>query len=84
MVYQIRFSQKASKDINKLSPKQKEKLKIILEEILSINPYIGKPLKGNLKGLYSYRLNIKDRILYEIIPDDQTILIIRAKSHYGD
>ncbi|WP_306301627.1 type II toxin-antitoxin system RelE family toxin [Geminocystis herdmanii] len=60
MVYQIRFSQKASKDITKLSPQQKEKLKIILQEILSINPYIGKPLKGNLKGLYSYRLNIKD------------------------
>lgn len=84
MVYQIRFSQKASKDIGKLSSKQKEKLKIILQEILSINPYVGKPLKGNLKGLYSYRLNIKDRILYEIIPDDKTILIIRAKSHYGD
>ncbi|NCO75661.1 MAG: hypothetical protein GW795_07015 [Cyanobacteria bacterium] len=42
------------------------------------------PLKGYLKGLYSYRLNIKDRILSEIIPDDKTILIIRAKSHYGD
>jgi len=84
MVYQIIFSQKASKDIGKLSPKQKEKLKIILQEILSVNPYIGKPLKGNLKGLYSYRLNIKDRILYEIILDDKIILIIRTKTHYGD
>jgi toxin YoeB len=84
MPYQIRFAQKASKDIAKLTPQQKDKLKIILQEILSINPYVGKPLKGDLKGLYSYRLNLKDRIVYEIIPSDQTILIIRAKSHYGD
>jgi Txe/YoeB family toxin of toxin-antitoxin system len=84
MSYQIRFSQKASKDIAKLTPQQKEKLKIILQEILSINPYVGKPLKGDLKGLYSYRLNLKDRIVYEIISSDQTILIIRARSHYGD
>jgi toxin YoeB len=34
---------------------------ILLQENLTtaivINPYIGKPLKGDLKGLYSYRLN---------------------------
>ncbi|HEY9702487.1 MAG TPA: type II toxin-antitoxin system RelE/ParE family toxin [Allocoleopsis sp.] len=84
MTYKIVFSQKAGKDIAKLTPQQKDKLKIILQQILSINPYIGKPLKGDLKGLYSYRLNIKDRIVYEIIPSEQTILIIRARSHYGE
>lgn len=34
---------------------------ILLQEILNtaiaINPYIGKSLKGDLNGLYSYRLN---------------------------
>ncbi len=79
MPYQIRFSQKANKDIAQLTLQQKEKLKIILQEILSINPYLGKPLKGYLKGLYSYHLNLKDRIVYEIISSDQTILIIRAR-----
>ncbi len=84
MSYQVIFSQKAYKDIAKLTPQQKDKLKIILQEILSINPYVGKPLKGDLKGLYSYRLNLKNRIVYEIIPSSQRILIIRARSHYGD
>jgi Txe/YoeB family toxin of Txe-Axe toxin-antitoxin module len=51
---------------------------------IAINPYIGKSLKGDLNGLYSYRLNRKDRLVYEIYEDDQTILIIRAKTHYGD
>ncbi|CCI34233.1 type II toxin-antitoxin system YoeB family toxin [Microcystis sp. T1-4] len=41
-------------------------------------------LKGDLEGFYSYRLNRKDRLLYEIYEDDKTILIIRTKTHYGD
>jgi toxin YoeB len=84
MSYLVIFSQKAKKDIAKLTSTQKDKLKIILQEILSINPYMGKLLKGDLKGLYSYRLNLKDSIVYDIIPSKKTILIIRAKSHYGD
>lgn len=84
MSYLVVFSQKAKKDIAKLTSTQKDKLKIILQEILSINPYMGKPFKGDLKGLYSYRLNLKDRIVYDIISSNKTILIIRAKSHYGD
>lgn len=83
MSYQIQFSKKSKKDIDQLTSQQKDKLKSILQK-LAINPYLGKPLKGNLQGLYSYRLNLKDRIVYEIIPNDQTILIIRARSHYGE
>ena len=83
MPYQIQFSKKSKKDINQLTSQQKDKLKSILQK-LSINPYLGKPLKGYLKGLYSYRLNLKDRIVYEIIQEDQTLFIIRARSHYGD
>jgi mRNA-degrading endonuclease RelE of RelBE toxin-antitoxin system len=44
MLYEIQFSKKARKDIDKLTPQQKGKLKTILRE-LSINPYLGKPLK---------------------------------------
>ncbi|MEB3189806.1 MAG: type II toxin-antitoxin system mRNA interferase toxin, RelE/StbE family [Snowella sp.] len=82
--YQLLFSRQAQKDIAELSPKQKTKLQKILIEILAENPYQGKILKGSLVGLRSYRLNLKDRILYEIYESEKTILIIRAKSHYGD
>lgn len=82
--YQLLFSRQAQKDIAELSPKQKTKLQKILIEILAENPYQGKILKGSLVGLRSYRLNLKDRILYEIYELEKTILIIRAKSHYGD
>lgn len=82
--YQILFSKQAKKDVEKLTPKQKAKLRDILRDILAQNPHQGKALKGDLDGLRSFRLNRKDRILYEINEADQTILIIRAKTHYGD
>lgn len=82
--YKIQFSRKAQKDIRELTEQQKRKLKQILEEVVSLNPYSGKALKGKLKGLYSLRLNRKDRILYEIYEKDKAVLIIRARTHYGE
>ncbi|WP_245916098.1 type II toxin-antitoxin system mRNA interferase toxin, RelE/StbE family [Merismopedia glauca] len=82
--FQIRFSKKAQKDIAELTDLQKQKLKLLLDERISVNPYAGKQLKGQLKGLYSYRLNRKDRIVYEIYDQERTVLVIRARTHYGD
>jgi len=82
--YRILFSKQAQKDINELTSKQKDKLPEILLNIIVPNPYVGKLLKGDLSGLRSYRLNLKDRILVQIYEEDQSILIIRAKTHYGE
>ncbi len=82
--YQVRFSKKAQKDIAELTEKQKTKLKQILEQVIAVNPHRGKALKGKLKGLNSYRLNRQDRVLYEIYEQDKTVLIIRARTHYGE
>jgi toxin YoeB len=82
--YRIVFSKQAKKDIDELTSKQKAKLQDILQNVILPNPYIGKPLKGDPKGLYFYRLSLKDRIVYEIYNEDLVILIIRAKTHYGE
>jgi len=84
MVYQIRFTKEAKKDVAQLTQKQKEKLKKIIEEKLSIRPYDGKKLLGDLTGFYSIRLSYKDRILYTIDESQKLIYIHRAKTHYGD
>ncbi len=62
MVYQIRFTKEAKKDVTQLTQKLKEKLKKIIQEKISISPYDGKKLVGYLTGFYSIRLNYKDRI----------------------
>jgi toxin YoeB len=82
--FTILFSKQARKDIEQLAPKQKAKLQQILQQIIAINPYVGKALKGDLKGLYSYRLNRTDRIVYEILSEDKVVFIIRARTHYGE
>jgi mRNA interferase RelE/StbE len=82
--YEIRITKQALKDIQKLSPKMKNKLKSILLEVLSKTPYEGKRLVGDLKGNFSLRLNIYDRIVYSIDEDTKTVFIKRAKTHYGE
>ena len=49
--YEIKITKTALKDLNLLSPKLKEKLKSILIEIISDNPYIGEKLVGDLSRL---------------------------------
>ena len=40
--YQIRITKQARKDIEKLTPKLRRKLKTILVEVIANNPYEGK------------------------------------------
>ncbi len=84
MVYQIRFTKEAKKDVAQLTQKEKEKLKKIIQEVISISPYGGKKLLGDLSGFYSIRLSYKNRILYTIDEPQKLIYIHRAKTHYGD
>ncbi len=82
--YQIEFTKQAQKDIAKLTPKLKSKLKDILRNKIAIEPQTGKPLVGDLTGYYSVRLSFQDRIVYRIENDRCVVLIVRAKSHYGE
>ena len=83
-LYTIRITDRAKKDIQKLTSKIKKKLHDILENVLSKNPYEGKKLIGDLLGSYSYRLTFADRIVYSIDEDQRVIYIERARTHYGD
>ncbi|MFU8789445.1 MAG: type II toxin-antitoxin system YoeB family toxin [Methylobacter sp.] len=82
--YQIAFTRQAQKDIAKLTPKLKTKLKDILRNKIAVVPQAGKPLLGDLSGYYSVRLSFQDRIVYRIEDERCVVLIVRAKSHYGE
>lgn len=93
--YTIIFSQNAQEDLVKISKKgdksQKAKIERLIGE-LSLHPTTGsgKPeqLKGKLSGLWSSRINGKDRLVYEIrdeIRDEVVeVHILSCLSHYGD
>ncbi len=75
--------------LQKNQPKAFKKLKEIIKQIRR-NPEEmlrnSEPLKYELSGFYSYRLNKKDRLVYRIRQiDSQEILeILECISHYGE
>ncbi|MGC9366098.1 MAG: type II toxin-antitoxin system RelE family toxin [bacterium] len=84
MSYRILFTKEAIKDIDKQSPKIIKKLKEIIENQISMEPYSGKKLVGDLKGFYSIRLNYRDRIVYSIDEKSKVIYIHKTKTHYQE
>ena len=86
MGYKLKFSKYALKDAKKLEEcgldkKAKEILKILKE-----NPYQNPPpyekLKGDLQGKLSRRINIQDRIIYEVLEKEKIVKIYRMWTHY--
>ena len=82
--YTIKLTKQASKDIQKLTPKLQSKLKDILRNKIAVTPEAGKPLTGQLKGYYSVRLNIQDRIVYRVENEGGVVIVVRAKTHHGE
>jgi mRNA-degrading endonuclease RelE of RelBE toxin-antitoxin system len=80
--YRVLFSKRALKDIEKLTPKLRNKLKDIVRNRLATEPHGGKHLVGNLQGYLSIRLTHRDRIVYRINENEKTVYIARTRSHY--
>lgn len=83
MKYRLLLTRQAQKDIRKLTPKLQSKLKNILRNRIACDPYSGKALVGEMKGLYSVRLSLQDRIVYSIEDEELIVYIVRARTHYG-
>jgi mRNA interferase RelE/StbE len=82
--WEVRLTKQARKDVDKLSPKLREKLRDILVEVLADDPHAGKRLLGDLEGSYSYRLTFKDRIVYSLDEKRRIVYVERARTHYGE
>lgn len=80
------YSKYAQKDAKKLSAAGlREKAEVLLK-ILENEPFQNPPpyekLVGDLKGTYSRRINIQHRLVYEVLPAQKTVRIIRMWTHY--
>ena len=85
-MYTIVYTKKAVADIPKLkSAKLDTKAKALIE-ILRENPYQTPPpyekLIGDLQGAYSRRINVKHRLVYEVLEEVNTVKIISLWTHY--
>lgn len=84
--YSLEFTKHAQKDALRLKKSGlKEKTQQLLE-LLQENPWKNPPpyekLVGDLKGLYSRRINIQHRLIYEVYEDKKKIRVLRMWSHY--
>ncbi len=64
-------------------------LKLKIEELLEIikeNPFEEYPpyekLVGNCEGAYSRRINIRHRLVYQVLEEEKIVKVIRMWTHY--
>lgn len=76
MAYEVIFSKKTQKYLDKLAKKDKVLLRKFLEAAEEIGhfPYLGKKLKSHLTGYFRKRVG-DYRIIYEIVPEKGLVYI---------
>lgn len=84
----LEFSKNAMADLlfwKRADRRLASKVKELLLEIAE-TPYTGKgkpeQLVGNLSGYWSRRINVKDRIVYCVDEERQTVFIRALRGHY--
>ena len=86
MTWQLVYTKQAKKDARKLaSSGLKDKAERLLD-ILKEDPFMSPPsfekLVGDLSGAYSRRVNIQNRLVYQVLDDIKTVKVIRMWTHY--
>jgi len=80
------YSKQALKDAKKLKaaglkPKAEELLAILQADPFQ-NPPPFEKLLGDLAGAYSRRINIHNRLVYEVFAMQKTVRVLRMWTHY--
>lgn len=85
-MYRIVYTKTAVKDIPKLKATHPDTKAKALIELIRENPYQSPPsyekLVGDLQGLYSRRINVRHRLVYEVLEEENTVKIISLWIHY--
>jgi len=84
--WRVVFTKHAQKDAKKIT---QSNLKRKVQELLALleqNPFQNPPpfekLLGDLEGVYSRRINIQHRLVYQVISEDRIVKVLRMWTHY--
>jgi len=84
--YELVYTTQAKKDAKKLKGSSLAKKARELLDIIGQNPFADPPpfeaLIGDLKGVYSRRLNIQHRLVYQVCAEELVVKVIRLWTHY--
>jgi Txe/YoeB family toxin of toxin-antitoxin system len=84
--WRLVFTKQAQKDAKKIAragmKPQVNRLLEVLREDPFRNPPSYEKLVGDLSGACSRRINIRHRLVYQVLGDIRTVKIIRMWTHY--
>lgn len=85
-MYHLIYFDHADKDALKIKRAGLKERAEFLLDIISRNPYQNPPpyekLIGDCAGMYSRRINIKHRLVYEVDKTNREVRILRMWGHY--
>jgi toxin YoeB len=86
--YTLVYAKQAQKDAKKISRSNLKQNATDLLNILKGDPFRKPPeyeaLVGDLQGAYSRRINIQQRIVYQVLKEEKVVKVIRMWTHYGE
>jgi len=84
--WRLVYIKQAQKDAKKLAASGLKSKAQQLLDTLAENPFQNPPpyekLVGDLAGAYSRRINIKHRLVYQVLEDLRTVKVLRMWTHY--
>ena len=85
-MWRVVFSKQAAKGEKKLSASGLKAKAQRLIEVLTEDPFATPPryerLVGDLAGMYSRRINIQRRLVYEVFEEERIVRVLRMWTHY--
>jgi toxin YoeB len=83
--WQVVFTKQSQKDAKQLSSAGLKPKAEALIELFKQNPYVNPPpyekLIGDLDGAYSRRINIHNRLVYQVFDKEKVVKVIRMWTH---
>ncbi len=85
-MWKILYTKKAAEDIKRLKAAHLDQKAHSLIEVIAVDPFQFPPsfekLQGDLFGAYSRRINIKHRLVYEVLEDEHIVKVLSMWTHY--
>lgn len=86
MSWTLVYTKQAQKDAKKIASSGLRPNVERLLGIIAVDPFQTPPpyesLVGNLKGAVSRRINIQHRLVYQVLPEDRVVKVLRLWTHY--
>lgn len=85
-MWRVVFSKQAATDAKKLfasglKAKAQSLIKVLTEDPFATPPRYER-LVGDLAGMYSRRINIQHRLVYEVFEEERTVRVLRMWTHH--